>query len=275
SCVYDALFMIMHLLWKENDNLAYNTYALHNRHWQLLHSSFQEVEIGTISFERARDQLQQDFHRTHAWNFPINGAYTSLDDVAHDMFDLSAPIMMLNAHCTSCDIGFAPKTGNSLSVICDIFNWDRGASLAGFSESPENHTVQQWYQVLTTKCTTARLCLCRRRVIEERVYTSAPELVVFHITNAYMIKISHNMITKDTHNHHKSLSLAGIVYYDAMRQHFVARVIDKQGDIWYHDGINTGNKCVYEGNVSTFDSTQLRIYKEQMEITAILLINKK
>ncbi|KAF8582879.1 hypothetical protein K439DRAFT_1350149 [Ramaria rubella] len=83
------------------------------------------------------------------------------------------------------------------------------------------------------------------------------------------------MITKDTHNHHKNLSLAGIVYYDAMRQHFVARVIDKQGDIWYHDGINTGNKCVYEGNVSTFDSTQLRIYKEQMEITAILLIYKK
>ncbi|KAF8574971.1 hypothetical protein K439DRAFT_1311008, partial [Ramaria rubella] len=52
--------------------------------------------------------------------------------------------------------------------------------------------------------------------------------------------------------------LAGIVYYDAMRKHFVARVVDKQGDIWYHDGINRGNRCVYDGNVSAFDSTQLQ-----------------
>ncbi|KAF8584683.1 hypothetical protein K439DRAFT_1345545, partial [Ramaria rubella] len=55
SCAYDALITIMHLLWKQNDNLAYNNYALHNRHWQLLHSSFQEVENGTITFEKARD----------------------------------------------------------------------------------------------------------------------------------------------------------------------------------------------------------------------------
>ncbi|KAF8582903.1 hypothetical protein K439DRAFT_1647404 [Ramaria rubella] len=244
SCAYDALITIMHLLWEENNNLAFNTYASHNRHWQLPHSSSREVENGTITFERARDRLQQDFHRTHPCNFPINGAYTK-------MFNLSIPGMVLNTH-----------SGNSLSVICDILNWDRGASLAGFSESPENHTVQQWYQVLTTKRTTARRCF-------------VPELVVFHITNAYMIEISHNMITQDTHDNHESLSLAGIVYYDAMRQHFVARVVDKQGDIWYHDGINTRNRCVYEGNVSAFDSTQLRIYKGCIGITATLLIYKK
>ncbi|KAF8580544.1 hypothetical protein K439DRAFT_1648185 [Ramaria rubella] len=63
SCAYDALIMIMHTLWKDNDNMAYNTYASHNRHWQLLHSSLQEIENGTISLERARDQLQQDFHQ--------------------------------------------------------------------------------------------------------------------------------------------------------------------------------------------------------------------
>ncbi|KAF8582479.1 hypothetical protein K439DRAFT_1228957, partial [Ramaria rubella] len=49
SCAYDALIMIMHTLWKDDDNMAYNTYASHNRHWQLLHSSFQEIENGTIS----------------------------------------------------------------------------------------------------------------------------------------------------------------------------------------------------------------------------------
>ncbi|KAF8588308.1 hypothetical protein K439DRAFT_1335537, partial [Ramaria rubella] len=55
SCAYDALITIMYSLWKENDNMEYNTYASHNRHWQLLHSSFKEVENGTITLERARD----------------------------------------------------------------------------------------------------------------------------------------------------------------------------------------------------------------------------
>ncbi|KAF8590180.1 hypothetical protein K439DRAFT_1330861, partial [Ramaria rubella] len=55
SCAYDSLIMIMHTLWKDNNNMAYNTYASHNRHWQLLHSSFQEIDNGTISLERARD----------------------------------------------------------------------------------------------------------------------------------------------------------------------------------------------------------------------------
>ncbi|KAF8574736.1 hypothetical protein K439DRAFT_1252582, partial [Ramaria rubella] len=49
SCAYDSLITIMHSLWKQNYNLTYNNYAFHNRHWQLLHSSFQEVENGTIT----------------------------------------------------------------------------------------------------------------------------------------------------------------------------------------------------------------------------------
>ncbi|KAF8586746.1 hypothetical protein K439DRAFT_1297744, partial [Ramaria rubella] len=33
SCAYDSLITIMHSLWKQNDNLTYNNYAFHNRHW--------------------------------------------------------------------------------------------------------------------------------------------------------------------------------------------------------------------------------------------------
>ncbi|KAF8581834.1 hypothetical protein K439DRAFT_1352873 [Ramaria rubella] len=55
SCAYDALITIMYSLWRKDDNMAYNTYALHNKHWQLRHGSFQEVEIGTITLEKARD----------------------------------------------------------------------------------------------------------------------------------------------------------------------------------------------------------------------------
>ncbi|KAI0314694.1 hypothetical protein OF83DRAFT_1063406 [Amylostereum chailletii] len=46
--------------------------------------------------------------------------------------------------------------------------------------------------------------------------------------------------------------LKGIVYYGQV--HFTARVIDRNDDVWFHDGITTKESCVYEGRLdSEFD----------------------
>ena len=41
--------------------------------------------------------------------------------------------------------------------------------------------------------------------------------------------------------------LRGIVYGDG--NHFVARIVMRDGRIWFHDGIVTGSKCTYEGKL--------------------------
>ncbi|KAF8572733.1 hypothetical protein K439DRAFT_1650093 [Ramaria rubella] len=49
-------------LWKGTNYVPKHVHAALHWHWQLLHSSFQEIEDGAISLERARDRFQQDFH---------------------------------------------------------------------------------------------------------------------------------------------------------------------------------------------------------------------
>jgi len=39
------------------------------------------------------------------------------------------------------------------------------------------------------------------------------------------------------------LRLAGSIYHDRARLHFVANVVDKEGGIWYHDSITAGVTC--------------------------------
>ncbi|KAJ7831954.1 hypothetical protein B0H14DRAFT_2162560, partial [Mycena olivaceomarginata] len=42
-------------------------------------------------------------------------------------------------------------------------------------------------------------------------------------------------------------ALRGIIY--AGENHFTSRIIKENGAIWYHDGIATGRKCQYDGQL--------------------------
>ncbi|KAJ7927081.1 hypothetical protein B0H13DRAFT_1599006 [Mycena leptocephala] len=44
-------------------------------------------------------------------------------------------------------------------------------------------------------------------------------------------------------------ALRGVIYEG--EEHFTCRIIKPNGDAWYHDGIDTGRECVFEGSVHT------------------------
>ena len=46
--------------------------------------------------------------------------------------------------------------------------------------------------------------------------------------------------------------LCGVIYFG--NGHFVSRIIDKSGDIWYHDGASTGENVKYEKNALTISN---------------------
>ncbi|KAJ7284745.1 hypothetical protein C8J57DRAFT_1052200 [Mycena rebaudengoi] len=49
----------------------------------------------------------------------------------------------------------------------------------------------------------------------------------------------------------RSMYLRGIIYHG--ENHFVARIVSKEGDVWFHDGIATGSHMLYEGNITNPD----------------------
>ncbi|KAA1479679.1 hypothetical protein DENSPDRAFT_743690, partial [Dentipellis sp. KUC8613] len=46
-----------------------------------------------------------------------------------------------------------------------------------------------------------------------------------------------------------SYKLKGIIYLG--QNHFTSRIIGKKGEVWYHDGMTTKEKCIYEGQLTT------------------------
>ena len=46
--------------------------------------------------------------------------------------------------------------------------------------------------------------------------------------------------------------LCGVIYHTG--NHFVARVVDRTGEVWYHDGCTTGEKVKYVKNVTSMSN---------------------
>ena len=74
-------------------------------------------------------------------------------------------------------------------------------------------------------------------------YYEAPNLLIFNVQGqdtkpSKKIRYIHQEKVK-------TFRLRGITYFGSF--HYTSRVIDEHGDVWYHDGISTGAKCMAEG----------------------------
>ncbi|KAH8071792.1 hypothetical protein BXZ70DRAFT_903014 [Cristinia sonorae] len=54
------------------------------------------------------------------------------------------------------------------------------------------------------------------------------------------------LVTPSIQLNNQQYVLKGLIYLGC--EHFVCRVIDAQGKVWYNDGIETGRLCIEEGN---------------------------
>ena len=90
------------------------------------------------------------------------------------------------------------------------------------------------------KCRGCGEHLLRRRIIEEM-----PPLIVLQCMFTPSTEIN---IESDLDIAHACYRLTGLIYGDG--NHFVSRIIDTSGGIWYHDGMSTGNRCIEESSLT-------------------------
>ncbi|KAI0346344.1 hypothetical protein BDW22DRAFT_1324131 [Trametopsis cervina] len=62
--------------------------------------------------------------------------------------------------------------------------------------------------------------------------------------------------------------LQGMIYFGSF--HFTARIVDEKGDVWYHDGVQTGRDCNFEGNMNDIDVNSLLQAKNGRKCSTVL-----
>ena len=86
-------------------------------------------------------------------------------------------------------------------------------------------------------------------------YKTSPSLLVVGLSaELWGVEISKSL-TLNTNNSAIMLPICGLIYYYGA--HFVVRIISPDGEVWYHDGIETKRHCVHEGYLADFTEANL------------------
>ncbi|KAH8077055.1 hypothetical protein BXZ70DRAFT_1002954 [Cristinia sonorae] len=95
---------------------------------------------------------------------------------------------------------------------------------------------QDWIKVASCHKIEQKCGMCSRKIFRRLIFSE--EMPMFVFVNVSPVEV---------------LVTPSLIYLGS--EHFVCRVIDAQGKVWYNDGIETGRLCIEEGNFVNADST--------------------
>jgi hypothetical protein len=96
-------------------------------------------------------------------------------------------------------------------------------------------------------------------------FNNVPDILIIECPGSN-IDISPN-ITINTNDAEITLKLRGIIYHG--RHHFTSQIVSLNGDIWYHDGMTTGQTCDWNGALSEHLPQELNTCKGR-SVTLVL-----
>ena len=231
SCAYDASFVILYSLYSRNvtrwtEQLeAFQNSALNN-----ISEGFQKIQRGQKTFEQVRDHIRRALELEDYNNFRF-GRYTSLITLWEHI--LQAPHAIRKSYY-QCQNGHIDRVRYGNSGAYSV-----GVNLHGYT------SLSQWMSPQPEN--SPRCCpYCTEELTFYQKFVSAPPLVALEFAG-HPIEID-NQISIKIENLEYSYNLVGIVYYGS--EHFTARIILEDGQIWFHDGVTTMQTSQYDGSLA-------------------------
>ena len=247
SCAYDSLFTILYNIWERNPKLWQRRLKDIHCNLDLLCTGFERTLKKESTLEAARNRVRSTMTHENPAYFPTGIAMTSISHVV-DAIIPTRTCGVLSLQCENCHYQQASpllhfgeyieltSTGRffddseNMSLLSDILGW-------------QLNNRQRRSQVNCPECILqqqlSKMCLT---IDFERI----PYLMVIGFSAPrYMIDWNLDYNINDILFQFR---LAGVVY--GGQNHFVCRIVDDRGMIWYHDGIATGSGCLREGQLA-------------------------
>jgi hypothetical protein len=251
SCAYDSLFSILYDIWKDDPrswSAKFN--RINNRFLGTLGKGFNKVLQEKATLEEVRDVIRKKLHNMNGEKYPYGKAGATVGYLAVDMLKSNQHVSLSQVMCSECE--YAEP------------------------ENPEQHGFVLLASHLTPKSTSewiskieipisAECPSCSSALTQPIFYHQVPQILICEYPQMD-IKTSHKIVFA-TDKEDIILYLRGIVYHGGF--HFTSRIISSEGDIWFHDGIDTGRNSENDGHMSCISDIQLRTCRGKDLVLAI------
>ncbi|KAF9455327.1 hypothetical protein BDZ94DRAFT_1371138, partial [Collybia nuda] len=251
SCSYDSFFTILYNIWKDNpEKWTKNLQSIENTYLNLLVKGFQNMN-GNQTFENVRNSVREKLHKNYPSIFPLGHTGTSVGQLAYYMLkptDYNATSQAVCSKCNNEDMkvdeihAYSVHT-TSISTASSTQDW----------VDPFEYPIGQFCQE------------CLSPMVKHIKYNHIPKTLVLEYPHTN-IETSHQ-IKFVVNGKSTSLYLRGIIYHGD--NHFTSRVISREGQIWYHDGMLTKETCIEDGTLQNMSNEELKECQDKDLVLAV------
>lgn len=258
SCAYDSLFSILLHGAKSLPESWRQVPELDNMYLSEFDRLFAELQSDDTAMENARDAIRQMLFMANSDAFPQGQRGTDVRELCHYVLTSQSDNVYKQLYCHHCKAERESQQTQNLDIwYCSVTTWQRKIARLG---AIDNQPTSNWIKAIL-RSKSSRSCLDCHKVLHRIYQFDTPPLFIPLATeNTIPVKLEHT--AKMYNNEYK---LIGIIYYGSF--HFTCRIIDCDGSIWYNDGLRTGRKCEYEGNMKDFDNDRLLHAREERNCT--------
>ena len=197
----------------------------------MLATGYSDHQLKLTSLEDVRDTLRRKLSLLEPSRFSW-GRYTSAVALMQQLLmPLEMPVTSSQLTCTSGHHVHSSSRDNyhciqhaGTNTYLSITDW-----IQNYQES-SSHRCQQ----------------CNNGLVRKYTFVSTPGLLVFEFEGMQNIQ-PESRITIQTHHCRttKTYALQGVVYFG--ESHYTSRIIPNGNQVWFHDGMDTGDLLRYEG----------------------------
>ncbi|KAJ7130032.1 hypothetical protein C8R43DRAFT_896500 [Mycena crocata] len=260
SCGYDATFTILANIWLQNP-AVWSVYF--SRLGQIL-ADFAvlmgSVRDRRITFEKCRDLIRRTLHAKDAGSFPYGRNMSSVDRIAMAVLP-SAHYAVGRQFCDEC--------GHMDRRSYGMLEAYMSAGLSPRREYPDSVTLQSWLDQYLARgreaCSACHVNGLNTRLTMRATIRDIPPIIWFDINHPRLC--FNRDIRLESTAGLRVLRIRGIIY--GGQSHFTAKVIDPDGQIWFHDGIGTRGVCIPQGNIQEVDPMSLHKCGEKNAVAVI------
>lgn len=87
--------------------------------------------------------------------------------------------------------------------------------------------------------------ICRKDLKVTKTFNIIPSMFELHL-GIQALTISHRVVVNLISGTY-TFGLKGMIYFGGY--HFTSQFVDKDDNVWYHDGIETGHRCEFQGSL--------------------------
>ncbi|KAJ7621565.1 hypothetical protein DFH06DRAFT_1009914 [Mycena polygramma] len=257
SCSYDALFTPLINLWKENppvwtDRLTKTSPWLGL--WALAMSQAPNAP------ETARDSVRQLLNFQDPVSFPTGPRPVALDKLLTAVTDRRV-LGQGRSACETCNIQRA-TTVDTLGQHMDI------SLPASIRETyPNGLEMSRWFEYHHDR-PSARCPGCGERMRRRTTMSELPSLLLLTMNTTEIVL--NDTISFNLHEEVMTLRLRGLIYHSAENLHFTSVLVDKEGEMWYHDGMTTRRVCTHLTNIKGVADRRVLHWKDGQRLGAVI-----